>query len=323
VLVGGDAVRFGGTFRCGPNKGRYQIEVAGVDRFGTTIVANFPVWCGVTPPMTAQAAAPAGAGNDEAFTTAPAAERTIWKLLNADRAHARLPPLAWDAQLTGVARAHCEDMQAHGFFGHVSPRTGGPADRAKKAGVDAVLIMENVARALTPGEAERGLMNSPGHRANILSREATHVGVGVVYDPASREILVTQLFSRPPDKVGAHSVDDVWRGIVALRQARRLRPLARDAALDNLAQSTAQLMALHGMSTAEAAKRIDGEVTQAPWNGGRTMFAVASSTEEAVASLGSAIADPSVTHVGVGIESGRRKEGGTGLYVVIVLAIGR
>ena len=41
-LIGGDPVRFGGTFRCGPQKGRYQIEVTGEDRFGATVVANFP-----------------------------------------------------------------------------------------------------------------------------------------------------------------------------------------------------------------------------------------------------------------------------------------
>ncbi|HEX6837638.1 MAG TPA: CAP domain-containing protein, partial [Polyangia bacterium] len=321
VLVGGDPVRFGGTFRCGPQKGRYQIEVTGEDRFGATVVANFPVWCGVAAPMTAQAAAPAGAGKDDAYSTAPAAEQTIWKLLNADRARAHLAPLAWDAQLAAVARGHSADMQAHGFFGHISPTTGSAADRAKKAGVDAMLILENVARAFTPGEAERGLMNSPGHRANILNRDATRVGVGVVYDPASREILVTQLFSRPPEKLGAHTVDELRRGLLDARRAHKLRPLERDAALDELAQSTAREIAQHGMSTAQAGKRIDDELSrQGRWSGGRTVFAVVSSAAQAVDSLANAIGDASVTHVGVGVEAGRRKEGGTGLYVVIVLA---
>jgi uncharacterized protein YkwD len=324
VLVGGDRVRFGGTFRCGPQKGRYQIEVTGEDRFGATVVANFPVWCGVAAPATAEAAAPPRAGKDEAFSTAPAAEQTIWKLLNADRAHAGLPPLAWDAQLATVARAHSADMQAHGFFGHISPTTGSAADRAKKAGVDAMLILENVARAFTPGEAERGLMNSPGHRANILHREATRVGIGVVYDPASREILVTQLFSRPPEKAGTHTVDELRRGIVEVRRARKQRPVERDAALDNLAQSTARAMATAGMSTSEAGKRIDADLSaQGRWIGGRTVFAVVSSAQQAVDSLGNAVGDASITHVGVGVEAGKRKEGGSGLYVVIVLATAR
>jgi len=324
ILLGSDPVRFGGTFRCGPQKGRYQIEVTGEDRFGSTVVANFPVWCGAAAAATAEAAAPSRAGKDEAFSTAPAAEQTIWKLLNADRAHAGLSPLAWDAQLAAVARGHSADMQAHGFFGHISPTTGSAADRAKKAGVDAMLILENVARAFTPGEAERGLMNSPGHRANILHREATRVGVGVVYDPASREILVTQMFSRPPEKMGVHTVDELRRGLAEARRARKQRPLERDAALDNLAQSTARELALHGMSTAEAGKRIDSDLSaQGRWAGGRTVFAVVSTAQQAADSIGNAVGDATITHVGVGVEAGKRKEGGSGLFVVIILATAR
>lgn len=324
VLLGSDPVRFGGTFRCGPAKGRYQVELAGDGRFGATVVANFPVFCGVAAPMTAQAAAPAGAGKDEAYTTAPAAEQAVWKLLNADRAHAHLPPLAWDAQLAKVARAHSADMQAHGFFGHVSPTTGSSADRAKKAGIDAMLLLENVARATTPGEAERGLMNSPGHRANILNREATHVGVGVVYDPAGHEILVTQMFSRPPERLGAHTADEVRRGLAETRRARRLRPLEGDAALDRLAQSVAGEIAHHGMSTAEAGRRISDELSaEGRWNGGGTALAVAATASQAVQSLAGSTADRLASHVGVGVEAGRLKEGGTGLYVVVVFATAR
>jgi hypothetical protein len=178
-----------------------------------------------------------------------------------------------------------------------------------------------VARAVTPGEIERGLMNSPCHRANILHREVTHVGVGVVYDPAQHDILVTQLFSRPPDRMSAHTVDDVKRGLADARRARRMRPLQSDAQLDNLAQSTARAMALHGMSAAEAGKRISTEISaQGRWSGAQTTFAQASSAQQAVESLGRSVADATATHLGVGVEAGKTREGGTGLFVVIVLA---
>ena len=134
VLVGGDPVRFGGTFRCGPQKGRYQIEVTGEDRFGATVVANFPVWCGVAAPMTAAAAAPARAAKDEAFSTAPAAEQAVWKLLNADRAHAGLPPLAWDAQLAdGGARPLRRHAGARLLRAHLADhRLGGRSRDARR-----------------------------------------------------------------------------------------------------------------------------------------------------------------------------------------------
>ncbi len=325
VLVGGDPVRFGGTFRCGPQKGRYQIEVTGEDRFGATVVANFPVWCGAAAPSTAAAAAPAGAGADAGFTTTAAAEQTIWKLLNADRARAGLPALAWDDKLAAVGRAHSADMQAHGFFGHVSPTTGTAADRTRRAGIDAMLILENVARAFTPGEAERGLMNSPGHRANILNRDATRVGVGVVFDPGSREILVTQLFSKPPERFDAHTVDELRRAIADVRRAHQRKPLERDAELDQLAQNAAREQARNGLSATQAGKMIELGLAHAAdhWSAVRSLFAVVAGASQVAGSLENALADPTVTHVGLGVEPGRRKDGGSGLYVVVVLATRR
>ncbi|MBI3913496.1 MAG: CAP domain-containing protein, partial [Chloroflexi bacterium] len=43
-------------------------------------------------------------------------------------------------------------------------------------------------------EAEVSLMNSPGHRANILRPEHTHVGIGIAYNPKDGEFRVAQEF---------------------------------------------------------------------------------------------------------------------------------
>lgn len=325
MQLGGDSERFDGSFRCAPEKGRYQIELTGEDRFGATVVANFPVWCGVRAPATAKEVAPAGGAADEGWMPPAAAAQSVYKLLNADRARAGLPSLAWDPALAAVARAHSGDMLAHNFFGHVSPTTGSAADRAHKAGIDAMLLLENVARAFSPGEAERGLMNSPGHRANILNREVTRVGVGIVADEQAHELLVTQLFARPPEKFAAHTVDDLRRDVAELRRAHRLRPLDRDAALDELAQSTAREMAQHGMTTATAGRRIETALQSqsARWSSVRSLFAVVAATSQVAPSVSDALSDASVTAAGIGAEPGRRKDGGSGLYVVIILATRR
>jgi uncharacterized protein YkwD len=326
--LGGDSARFAGSFRCGPEQGRYQVEVTGEDRFGATVLANFPIWCGVPAPSSAQAVAPARAsgGGDEQAATPAQAEQVVLRLLNADRARAGLGPLAWDDALAGVARGHSLDMAAHGFFGHVSPTTGSAADRMRRAGVDAMLILENVARAFTPGEAERGLMNSPGHRANILNRDATHVGVGVAFDGSSgRELLVTQLFSRPPEKFDANTIVEVRKQIAALRQSRRLAALEHEPALDELAQSTARERARHNMSTEEAGRRIDDAIGRQGtlWHSARTLFATVSAGTQVATALRDALSDASATHIGLGIEPGRRSDGGSGLFVVIILATRR
>jgi uncharacterized protein YkwD len=89
-------------------------------------------------------------------------------------------------------------MMAGGFVGHISPRSGDPAARAARAGLQPQVLLENVARAYSVGEAQRGLMQSPGHRKNCLSREASHVGIGLVLGRevgGRRELYVTQLFA--------------------------------------------------------------------------------------------------------------------------------
>jgi uncharacterized protein YkwD len=223
-----------------------------------------------------------------------------------------------------VARAHSTDMQQHHFFGHVSPTTGNAADRAHKASIDAMLILENVARAFSPTEAERGLMNSPGHRANILNRDATRVGIGVVLDPADHELLVTQMFSRPPETFDAHTVDELRRSVADARRARGLRALERDAALDAIAQSTAVEEA-RGVSSAEAGKRVDAALQRQSerWRTGHAILAVTAAVSQLMESIGNSVADREATHVGVGVAPGKRKDGGSGLYVVIVLATHR
>ena len=44
-------------------------------------------------------------------------------------------------------------------------------------------------------QSHNGLMHSPGHRANILAPEPTHIGIGIIFEDA--KIWVTQIFSCP------------------------------------------------------------------------------------------------------------------------------
>ncbi|MET9405245.1 CAP domain-containing protein [Streptomyces sp. NPDC002935] len=110
-------------------------------------------------------------------------ERTaheVIALTNAERASAGLPPVAADAPLTVAAQAHSADMVARDFYAHTSPDGGRPWDRAAAAGSTRRTIGENIACGQrSPAEVVRGWMNSPGHRANILKRDFTHIGIGL------------------------------------------------------------------------------------------------------------------------------------------------
>jgi uncharacterized protein YkwD len=186
--------RFSGEIRCDQGPGRYQVEVTGEDRGGPTVIANFPVFCEVTPPRTL----PAVAATRSAPIPTAEAEARIFALINRDRRAAGLAPLAIDRQLTEIARAHSRDMAEHDFIGHVSPTTGNAADRVKRAGAQPELLLENVGQAYTPDELHKSLMTSPGHRTNVLNPQVKRIGVGVAHGksaPGTHPLIVTELFA--------------------------------------------------------------------------------------------------------------------------------
>ncbi|MEU4985452.1 CAP domain-containing protein [Streptomyces sp. NPDC021969] len=101
-------------------------------------------------------------------------------LTNRERAGAGLPALAVDARLTAAAQAHSADMVARDFYSHTDPDGGEPWDRAAAAGARSRTVGENIACGQrSPAEVVEGWMNSPGHRANILKTDFTHIGVGL------------------------------------------------------------------------------------------------------------------------------------------------
>jgi uncharacterized protein YkwD len=115
-----------------------------------------------------------------ALSVDPAAEEQMLNLVNQERVQNGLRPVTADERLRDVARAHSQEMFELRYFSHTSPVTGSPFDRMRAARIPFVLAGENLAFAPTVGLAHRGLMNSPGHRANILRAEFGRLGVGVI-----------------------------------------------------------------------------------------------------------------------------------------------
>lgn len=123
----------------------------------------------------------------------PDLEMQMLNLVNQERQAAGLQPLQADPELTEVARKHSADMFARGYFAHDTPEGLSPFDRMKAANVQFLTAGENLALAPTISVAHTGLMNSPGHRANILRREFGRVGIGVM-DGGMRGLMVSQEF---------------------------------------------------------------------------------------------------------------------------------
>ena len=123
----------------------------------------------------------------------PDLEKQMLDLVNKERQAAGLAPLQADPELTEVARKHSADMFARGYFAHDTPEGHSPFDRMHDANVKFITAGENLALAPTLLIAHTGLMNSPGHRANILRREFGRVGIGVM-DGGMRGLMVSQEF---------------------------------------------------------------------------------------------------------------------------------
>jgi len=126
-------------------------------------------------------------------TPRPDLEAQMLQMVNAERARQGLGPLAADPELTIVARAHSRDMFARGYFSHVNPEGLKPFERMRQADVRYRAAGENLALARTLPAAHEGLMNSPGHRANILRTYFGRVGIGVL-DGGRYGLMVTQKF---------------------------------------------------------------------------------------------------------------------------------
>ncbi len=123
----------------------------------------------------------------------PFLEIKMLELVNKERIKEGLPALKPDPEMTRVARAHSKDMFVKGYFAHNTPDGKTPFDRMRTAGVKFNTAGENLALAQTLEIAHTNLMNSPGHRANILHPSFGRLGIGVL-DGSFYGLMISQEF---------------------------------------------------------------------------------------------------------------------------------
>jgi len=139
---------------------------------------------------------PAPASADSACDSANASlsrttERKVVRatlcLVNAERMRLELPPLRLDRRLSRAADRHAGDMVRRRYFSHTSLDGSSFLDRIRDTGylrnARAWSAGENIAwgsgSRSTPRAIARAWIQSPGHRANILSADFHDIGIGV------------------------------------------------------------------------------------------------------------------------------------------------
>ena len=114
------------------------------------------------------------------YTVDESSERTMLNLVNNEREKKGLAPLSLNITLRDLARDYAREMFEKGYFSHTDLAGRSPFDRMKEKGITFTAAGENLALSPNVSIAHEGLMNSPGHRANILSSDFGHVGIGII-----------------------------------------------------------------------------------------------------------------------------------------------
>ena len=117
-------------------------------------------------------------------------------LVNADRLQGGLPALSLNSTLNLAAYAKAEDMISNHYFAHTSPEGIAPWFWIKTLGYNYTYAGENLAIGYqSASDLVNSWMQSPDHRANILSPNYQDMGLAVIKSQDST--LVVQMFGTP------------------------------------------------------------------------------------------------------------------------------
>ncbi|GHH99006.1 CAP domain-containing protein [Neobacillus kokaensis] len=124
-------------------------------------------------------------------------EFQLFDLTNAARVRHQLPILAWDEHVRETARKHSTDMAENKYFDHTNLKGQSPFDRMKEDHIIFMLAGENLAYGqLSSIFAHEGLMNSLGHRENILRKGYKFLGVGVAFNDKSQPYYTENFYAK-------------------------------------------------------------------------------------------------------------------------------
>jgi uncharacterized protein YkwD len=143
--------------------------------------------------------------------TISAGESEVVRLLNVERAKAGLVAVRVDSRLTSIARARSADMATKGYFSHVQPDGRSVFDFIAQRGITwysaGEIIAWNTSATIADSAtaARDGWMNSPGHRAIVMSSDFNYIGIGVAIEAGTSKKLWTGVFLKGPDRTGGYA----------------------------------------------------------------------------------------------------------------------
>lgn len=127
-------------------------------------------------------------------------------LTNEDRKSSGLPQLKLNDKLVSAANLKAQDMSAKGYFSHISPEGKTPWHWIEAAGYNYLYAGENLAVNFSNSDdVQEAWMDSPTHKANILSKNFTEIGIATSNGKykGDNTTFVVQMFGSPKKSVSA------------------------------------------------------------------------------------------------------------------------
>jgi hypothetical protein len=219
-------------------------------------------------------------------------ERRVYELINLERTRHGLPRVAWSDELALAARRGLASLD--------DPGTLPPA-------------VANVAQSETPDSAHVAVMANPSLRQNLLSPDVTHVGVGVLPQPLSDGVLVTEIFARASREI------DTVRAAYHLRDALVDHGVDHHPKLDPIAQQYANGLA-SGRTRQQVWEQVRGRILDIDRRYVKVRYSVTTGLDPALIVPRDVFGKLSADAFGVGIaQSTRHGIGGGTLWVVVMI----
>lgn len=186
------------------------------DRWGMphlTAITRRLTTLGLLAALAAAVALPGSAAAAEVAVDAAAitaAEAKMVAALNADRTALGLVPVRVDTRLMAIARGRSADMVAKDYFSHSQPDGRNVFDILSGKNITwynagEILAWNNYPMDSTVQTANSQWMNSPGHKAIVISKDFNYVGVGLAIDPDTGKKLWTAVYIKGPDRTAARA----------------------------------------------------------------------------------------------------------------------
>lgn len=123
-------------------------------------------------------------------------EFQLFDLTNAARVHHKVPPVRWESTIRETAYKHSLDMADHDYFSHTNLAGQSPFDRMTLDDINYTVAGENLAYGQSSSIfAHEGLMNSMGHRKNLLKSDFTLLGVGVAFNDENQPYYTENFYT--------------------------------------------------------------------------------------------------------------------------------